>query len=89
MSYFLGYAWIPLLTGLVFLGGLLAMIGVWSAEGHPKYRANESSIAYISDVGAHLKPLFISFLIRFRGGDVDNSHLRYYSARVSFESDCG
>jgi Frag1/DRAM/Sfk1 family len=60
LHIWLGYAWIPLITGLVFLGGLIAMLAVWSAEGHPEYTADEGSIAYISDVGAHLKPLFIS-----------------------------
>jgi hypothetical protein len=60
MSYFLGYAWIPLISGLVFLGGLIAMLAAWAAEGHPDYRPDEGSIVYISDVGAHLKPLFIS-----------------------------
>jgi hypothetical protein len=60
MSYFLGYAWIPLFSGLVFLGGLIAMLAIWAAEGHPKYKVSDGSIAYISDVGADLKPLFIS-----------------------------
>jgi hypothetical protein len=36
------------------------MLAVWAAEGHPQYQADEGSILYISDVGAHLKPLFIS-----------------------------
>jgi hypothetical protein len=63
MSILLGYAWIPLISATVFLGGLIAMLAVWAAEGHPKYVPKEGSIAYISDVGAHLKPLFISTLI--------------------------
>jgi hypothetical protein len=62
MSNFLGYAWVPLFSGLVFLGGLIAMLAIWAAEGHPVYQDREGSIAYISDVGAHLKPLFISTL---------------------------
>jgi hypothetical protein len=62
MSYFLGWAWIPLFSGLVFLGGLIAMLASWAGEGHPQYQAKEGSIVYISDVGAHLKPLFISTL---------------------------
>jgi len=60
MSYFLGWAWIPLFSGLVFLGGLIGMLAAWAAEGHPQYQPGEGSIVYISDVGAHLKPLFIS-----------------------------
>lgn len=46
------------------------MLATWAAEGHPKYKADEGNIAYISDVGAHLKPLFISifsFLINTDG----------------------
>ena len=60
MSYFLGWAWIPLFSGLVFLGGLIGMLAAWAAEGHPHYQPGEGNIVYISDVGAHLKPLFIS-----------------------------
>jgi len=36
------------------------MLAAWAAEGHPQYQPNEGVIVYISDVGAHLKPLFIS-----------------------------
>jgi hypothetical protein len=60
MHIWLGWAWIPLLTGLVFLGGIIAMLATWAAEGHPQYQPDEGSIVYISDVGAHLRPLFIS-----------------------------
>ena len=60
MGLFLGNAWIPLFTGLVFLGGLIAMLATWAAEGYPRYKPNEGSIVYVSDIGAHLKPLFIS-----------------------------
>jgi hypothetical protein len=60
ISFFLGWAWIPLFSGSVFLGGLIAMLAAWAAEGHPRYQPSEGSIVYISDVGAHLKPLFIS-----------------------------
>lgn len=60
MSLYLGYAWIPLISGIVLLGGLIALLAAWAAEGHPQYKPNEGSIVYVSDVGAHLKPLFIS-----------------------------
>lgn len=56
----LGYAWIPFLSALVWLGGIIGMLAVWSVEGHPKYLPREGNIVYISDIGAHLKPLFIS-----------------------------
>jgi len=59
MSLYFGYAWIPLITGLVFLSGLIALLASWAAEGHPRYQPTEGSIVYVSDVGAHLKPLFI------------------------------
>jgi len=36
------------------------MLAAWAAEGHPQYQPREGTIVYISDVGAHLKPLFIS-----------------------------
>jgi hypothetical protein len=57
---YLGFAWIPLFTALVLLGGLLGMLAAWAEEGYPQYRPGEGSIVYVSDVGAHLKPLFIS-----------------------------
>jgi hypothetical protein len=57
---FLGFAWIPLFTGLFLFGGLIGMLGAWAEEGHPQYRPDEESIVFVSDVGAHLKPLFIS-----------------------------
>lgn len=60
MSFFLGWAWIPLISGLVFLGGIIAMLAGWAAEGHPQYQSREGTIVYISDVGAHLRPLFIT-----------------------------
>jgi hypothetical protein len=66
MSRFLGYAWIPLISGLVFISGLIAMLAIWAAEGRPRYKSDSGSIAYISDVGAHLKPLFISKLFENR-----------------------
>jgi hypothetical protein len=88
MNYLLGYAWIPLFTGLVFLGGLVAMLGTWCAQGHPRYQPGESSILYISAVGAHLKPLFISSSSE-EGGGVDSSNLCNYSAGICVESGCG
>jgi Frag1/DRAM/Sfk1 family len=60
MHIWLGWAWIPLLTGFIFLGGIIALLAAWAAEGHPQYQPDEGSIVYISDVGAHLQPLFIS-----------------------------
>lgn len=86
MSYFLGYAWIPLISGLVFLGGLIAMLAAWAAEGHPQYKPGEGSIAYISDVGAHLKPLFISIFPHAETDADGCSDMCYYCAGVCSQS---
>jgi len=57
---FLGFAWIPLCTAIVWLGGIIALLAIWIAEGRPQYQPGEGSIVFISDVGAHVAPLFIS-----------------------------
>jgi len=85
MSYFLGYAWIPFISGLVFLGGLIALLAAWAAEGHPKYLPGEGNIVYISDVGAHLKPLFISKFL-FVNEWLMVSNMCYYCSRVCTQS---
>ena len=59
MGNFLGYAWIPLCACLVWLGGVIALLAIWIAEGRPNYVSGEGSIVYISDIGAHVPPLFI------------------------------
>ena len=56
---FLGYAWIPLISGLTWIGGLLALLGIWAARGKPRYKNQNQAIVYISDIGAHEKALFI------------------------------
>jgi len=56
---FFGYAWIPLISAAVWLGIMIALLSCWAAEGHPQYMPGEGKVVYISDVGAHLKPLFI------------------------------
>lgn len=54
----------PIISGLVWLGTLLALLIYWSVDAHfQKYASMEptQSIAYISDVAAQtLKPLFIA-----------------------------
>ncbi|OAF60240.1 hypothetical protein VC83_02969 [Pseudogymnoascus destructans] len=53
----------PVVSGLTWLGMLIAMLVVWTTSGRPHYPSMEppQSIAYISDVGAQgLKPLFIA-----------------------------
>ncbi|THH31422.1 hypothetical protein EUX98_g2739 [Antrodiella citrinella] len=54
------YVWIPLLGAFMWFSTLLAMLITWLAQGRPRYKSQDGSIAYISDVGADiLKPLFI------------------------------
>ncbi|BFZ62709.1 hypothetical protein YB2330_003819 [Saitoella coloradoensis] len=60
MSRFLGYAWLPVVSAATWFGVLLAMLIIWGAEGTPRYQPDEGGIVYISDVGAHIKPLFIA-----------------------------
>ncbi|KFY39156.1 hypothetical protein V494_04101 [Pseudogymnoascus sp. VKM F-4513 (FW-928)] len=53
----------PVVSGLTWLGMLIAMLVVWCTSGRPHYRSMDPTqkIAYISDVGAQgLKPLFIA-----------------------------
>lgn len=57
---FLGYAWIPFVSAIVWFGGLVALLAIWTAQGKPQYMSDEGSIVYISDVGANQKPLFIT-----------------------------
>lgn len=57
---FLGYGWIPCVSAAVWLGGLIALLSIWTAQGKPRYESGEGSIVYISDVGANQKPLFIA-----------------------------
>lgn len=60
MARYLGLAWLPLVAAVVWFGTILALMIIWLAEGHPRYVDNEPSLVYISDVGGHVKPLFIA-----------------------------
>jgi hypothetical protein len=57
--FVLGWGWIPLFSGLIWLSGLLTLLGIWCSEGNPQYQPGEGAIVYISDIGAHKKALFI------------------------------
>jgi hypothetical protein len=59
------------------------MLAIWAAEGHPQYQPDEGSIVYISDVGAHLRPLFISICPEVSS---NNSDLRNYCAGIRAQS---
>ncbi|WPH03623.1 Hypothetical protein R9X50_00650600 [Acrodontium crateriforme] len=59
----LSYWFLPLFAGCAWLGTLIAMLAVWTAEGKPHYVEEYQSqhIPFISDIGASgVKPLFIA-----------------------------
>lgn len=43
------YVLLPIISSLVWLGGLLALIGLWTSQGKPKYRGDEASVVFVSD----------------------------------------
>lgn len=49
----------PILATLVWFAGILAMLLLWVTDGKPRYRGDEASTVFISDVGAVHKKLFI------------------------------
>lgn len=51
-SVFGPYIFIPLIGGLTWLGGILALLLLWVTDGKPRYRGDEASVVFISDVGA-------------------------------------
>ncbi|KAF8528548.1 Frag1/DRAM/Sfk1 [Gautieria morchelliformis] len=55
---------VPLIGAGVWLGGLLAMMITWAAQGKPHYISQDDSIPFISDIAADiLKPLFIAVCV--------------------------
>ncbi|KAI8577928.1 hypothetical protein K450DRAFT_249913 [Umbelopsis ramanniana AG] len=50
---------LPIFNFCCALALFLALLLLWVTAGEPKYKANESNIVYISDVGAVHKTLFI------------------------------
>ncbi|ORX35398.1 Frag1/DRAM/Sfk1 family-domain-containing protein [Kockovaella imperatae] len=57
--FFGPYIFFPILAGLTWLGGILALLGLWVHAGKPRYEAEEASVVFISDVGAAHHKLFI------------------------------
>lgn len=43
--------------------GLLALIGIWAANGTPRYQNASANVAYISNVGAYHQTLFICICV--------------------------
>lgn len=49
------YIYFPIIAALTWLGGLLALIGLWAAAGKPRYRDNMASIVFVSHVAGKYK----------------------------------
>lgn len=54
------YVLFPIAAALTWLGGILALLGLWVVAGKPRYRSNEASVVFISNVGATHQALFIA-----------------------------
>ncbi|WWC88108.1 uncharacterized protein L201_003012 [Kwoniella dendrophila CBS 6074] len=58
--FFFGpYVLFPILAALIWFGGILALLGLWVHAGKPRYKSDEASVVFISDVGATYQKLFI------------------------------
>ena len=64
------YIFIPLIGGLAWFGGVLALLLLWVTDGKPRYRGDEASVVFISDVGAVHKV----------GWMIYTADIRYYSS---------
>jgi hypothetical protein len=48
--FFFGpYALLPVISALVWFGGLWALLGLWVSQGKPRYRGDEASVVFVSD----------------------------------------
>ncbi|KAK4685722.1 hypothetical protein P7C73_g4420, partial [Tremellales sp. Uapishka_1] len=63
LAVFGPYVWFPIISAFTWLGGLLALLGLWVHAGKPRYMAKEASVVFISDVGATYKTLFICICV--------------------------
>ncbi|WWC68425.1 uncharacterized protein I206_102352 [Kwoniella pini CBS 10737] len=57
--FFGPYVLFPILAALTWLGGILALLGLWVKDGKPRYQSDEASVVFISDVGATHQKTFI------------------------------
>jgi len=55
----LHWAWVPFFGFIFGAATIISLLAIWLAQGHPRYRSNESTVVYISDVGADNHALFI------------------------------
>ena len=59
IGFGLHWAWVPFLGFIFGCATILSLLIIWLCQGHPRYRDNESTVVYISDVGADNHALFI------------------------------
>ncbi|WWC65583.1 uncharacterized protein I303_108201 [Kwoniella dejecticola CBS 10117] len=52
------YIYIPISATIVWFFGLVILLGTWIADGKPRYRETQASVAFISSVGAAYETLF-------------------------------
>jgi hypothetical protein len=53
-SVFGPYVFIPIITTLAWLSGLLALMAIWVRDGKPNYAPKEADVVFISNVaGKH------------------------------------
>ncbi|WVQ85367.1 hypothetical protein IAT38_007532 [Cryptococcus sp. DSM 104549] len=57
--FFGPYVIFPILAALTWLGGILALLLLWVVAGKPRYKSDEASVVFVSDVGATHQTLFI------------------------------
>ena len=55
----LHWAWVPFWGFIFGWATIISLLVIWLAQGHPRYRNNEATVVYISDVGADNHALFI------------------------------
>ena len=55
----LHWAWVPFWGFIFGCATIISLLVIWLAQGHPRYRADEATVVYISDVGADNHALFI------------------------------
>ncbi|DBA98357.1 TPA: hypothetical protein ACH3X3_012374 [Trebouxia sp. C0006] len=59
IGFGLHWAWVPFFGFIFGAATIISLLVIWLAQGHPRYRSNESTVVYISDVGADNHALFI------------------------------
>lgn len=55
----LHWAWVPFWGFIFGCATIISLLVIWLAQGHPRYKQDEATVVYISDVGADNHALFI------------------------------